>query len=185
MGNPAVIKKAFETGGMSLARGLTHMLGDIAHNGGMPSQVDKKAFEVGENIALSDGAVVFKNEVLELIQYAPKSEQVYACPLLLVPPQVNKFYVFDLSPEKSFVKYAVENGVQFFSVSWRNPTPGQQRDWGFETYVSALLEAIDAVQEITGSEDVKMLGACSGGMTMTALLGHLAASGDRKVNAAT
>ncbi len=184
MGNPAAIKKAFETGGMSLARGLTHMLGDIAHNGGMPSQVDKKAFEVGENIALSDGAVVFKNEVLELIQYAPKTEQVYARPLLLVPPQVNKFYVFDLSPEKSFVKYAVENGMQFFSVSWRNPTP-DQRDWGFETYVSALLEAIDAVREITGSEDVNMLGACSGGMTMMALLWHLAASGDRRVNAAT
>jgi polyhydroxyalkanoate synthase len=184
LGNPQAMKKFFETGGMSLARGLTNLIGDVAHNGGMPSQVDKSAFEVGDNLAVSEGAVVFRNEVLELIQYAPKTEQVHERPLVLVPPQVNKFYVYDLSPEKSFVRYAVENGVQFFAVSWRNPTP-EMRDWGFETYVAALLEAIDAVREITGSESVNMMGACSGGMTLVTLLGHLAATGDRRVNSAT
>lgn len=184
LGNPAAIKRFFETGGASLARGFENMVGDIVHNGGMPSQVDKEAFEVGENIALTPGAVVFKNEVLELIQYAPQTEQVHSRPLFLVPPQINKYYVFDMAPDKSFVEYAVKNGIQFFMVSWRNPTR-EHRDWGFETYVQALLEAIDATIDITGSEDVNVMGACSGGMTTAMLLGYLAAKGDPRINAAT
>src|SRR3989440_375084 len=145
LGNPAAMKQMYETGGASLVKGLTHMLEDLANNGGMPSQVDMKAFQVGKDLALSPGAVVFKNEVLELIQYQPTTPQVYSRPLLIVPPQVNKFYVMDLSPGKSIIRYLVGSGQQVFAISWRNPTP-QQRAWGFEAYDRAILEAIEAVR---------------------------------------
>src|SRR5262249_15579173 len=147
---------------------------DIATNGGMPSQVDKSAFQVGKNLAATPGGVVFRNEVCELIQYAPATGQVYARPLLFVPPQINKFYLIDLSPGKSFIEYAVRQGLQTFSISWRNPTAAQ-RNWGLETYLYSILEAIDSVREITGSPDVNIMGACAGAITMMALLAHLAA----------
>jgi polyhydroxyalkanoate synthase len=184
LGNPAAMKQMYETGGASVVKGLTHMLEDLANNGGMPSQVNMKAFQVGKDLGISPGAVVFKNEVLELIQYQPTTPQVYHRPLLLVPPQVNKFYVMDLAPGKSIVEYLVANGLQVFSISWRNPTP-EQRDWGFETYDQAILEAIEAVRSITGSPDVNMVGSCLGGMTLATLLGHLASLGDRRVHAVT
>src|SRR5207244_3440108 len=123
LGNPAAMKKMYETGGASLVKGLTHMLEDLANNGGLPSQVNMKAFQVGKDLGLSPGAVVFKNEVLELIQYKPTTQEVYHRPLLIVPPQVNKFYVMDLSPSKSILRYLVANGLQVFTISWRNPTP--------------------------------------------------------------
>ncbi len=184
LGNPAAMKQMYETGGASLVKGLTHMLEDLANNGGLPSQVNMKAFQVGKDLGISPGAVVFKNEVLELIQYQPTTPQVYRRPLLLVPPQVNKFYVMDLSPNKSIVRYLVANGLQVFTISWRNPTP-QQREWGFETYDLAILEAIEAVRAITASPDVNIVGSCLGGMTLATLLGHRAAQGDRSVNAVT
>jgi polyhydroxyalkanoate synthase len=184
LGNPAAMKQMYETGGASLVKGLTHMLEDLANNGGLPSQVNMKAFQVGKDLGISPGAVVFKNEVLELIQYQPTTPQVYRRPLLLVPPQVNKFYVMDLSPNKSIVRYLVANGLQVFTISWRNPTP-QQREWGFETYDKAILEAIEAVRAITASPDVNIVGSCLGGMTLATLLGHRAAQGDRSVNAVT
>ncbi len=184
LGNPTAMKKMYETGGASLVRGLTHMIEDLANNGGLPSQVDMKAFQIGKDIAITPGAVVFKNEVLELVQYQSATEQVYSRPLLTVPPQVNKYYVMDLSPNKSLLKFLVEGGMQVFAISWRNPTV-EHREWGFETYVRAILEAIDAVRAITGSEDVNISGACLGGMTLATLLGHLAAKHDKRVNAAT
>ncbi len=184
LGNPAAMKKMYETGGVSLVKGLTHMLGDLANNGGLPSQVDMKAFQVGKDLALSPGAVVFKNEMLELIQYQPTTPQVYRRPLLIVPPQVNKYYMMDLSPNKSLVRYLVANGVQVFAISWRNPTP-EDRDWGFETYDQAILEAIDVVRAITEGPDVNILGACLGGMTLATLLGYLAAREDRRIHAVT
>src|SRR2546421_377889 len=184
LGNPAAMKQMYETGGASLVKGLTHMLEDLANNGGMPSQVNMKAFQIGKDLAISPGAVVFKNEVLELIQYQPTTPQVSSRPLLIVPPQVNKFYVMDLSPGKSIIRYLVANGQQVFAISWRNPTP-QQREWGFETYDRAILEATEAVRAITGSPDVNISGSCLGGMTLATLLGHLAARGDRSVNAVT
>ncbi len=184
LGNPAAMKKMYETGGTSLVRGLTHMLEDLANNGGLPSQVDMKAFEPGKDLATSPGVVVFRNEVLELIQYQPTTPQVYRRPLLFVPPQVNKYYVMDLSPNKSLVGYLVANGLQVFTISWRNPTP-EHREWGFDTYDHAILEAIDVVRAITGSLDINILGACLGGMTLATLLGHLAARGDRRIHAVT
>ncbi|HEV2580408.1 MAG TPA: alpha/beta fold hydrolase, partial [Ktedonobacteraceae bacterium] len=184
LGNPAAMKKMHETGGASLVRGLTHMIEDLANNGGLPSQVDMKAFQVGKDLATAPGAVVFKNEVLELIQFKPTTPQVYSRPMLIVPPQVNKYYMMDLSPGKSLVQYVVASGIQVFTISWRNPTPAH-RDWGFETYDQAIMEAMAVVRAITGSEDVNISGACLGGMTLAMLLGHLAAKGDRRINTAT
>ncbi|MDP9938552.1 class II poly(R)-hydroxyalkanoic acid synthase [Ectopseudomonas alcaliphila] len=184
MANPAAVKRFFETGGKSLLDGLSHLAKDMVHNGGMPSQVSMEAFEVGKNLATTDGAVVFRNDVLELIQYKPITESVHERPLLVVPPQINKFYVFDLSPEKSLARFLLRSQVQTFVVSWRNPTKAQ-REWGLSTYIEALKEAIDVICAITGSKDVNMLGACSGGLTTASLLGHYAALGQQKVNALT
>ncbi len=184
MSNPAALKRFFETGGQSLLDGLSHLAKDLLNNGGMPSQVNMEAFEVGKNLATTEGAVVFRNDILELIQYGPITEQVHSRPLLIVPPQINKFYVFDLAPEKSLVRFSLRNGVQTFIISWRNPTKAQ-REWGLSSYIEALKEAIDAVLAITGSDSLNMLGACSGGITTAALLGHYAALGDNKVNAMT
>ncbi|PKM04322.1 MAG: class II poly(R)-hydroxyalkanoic acid synthase [Gammaproteobacteria bacterium HGW-Gammaproteobacteria-6] len=182
--NPAAIKRFFETGGKSLFDGLTHLAQDMANNGGMPSQVNMKAFEVGKNLAVTKGSVVFRNEVLELIQYKPLTEEVYERPVLVVPPQINKFYVFDLSPEKSLARYLTISHMQTFVVSWRNPTKAQ-REWGLSTYIEALKEAVDVVLSITGSKDLSMLGACSGGLTTASLLGHYAALKEKKVHSFT
>ena len=184
MANPAAVKRFFETGGKSLLDGLSHLAKDMVNNGGMPSQVNMAAFEVGKNLATTEGAVVFRNDVLELIQFRPVTEQVHERPLLVVPPQINKYYIFDLSPEKSLARFLLRSGVQTFVVSWRNPTKAQ-REWGLSTYIEALKEAIEVVCAITGSKDLNMLGACSGGLTTASLLGHYAALGDQKVHALT
>ncbi|NTZ83901.1 alpha/beta fold hydrolase [Burkholderia metallica] len=184
LGNPAALKKIVESGGASLVGGAKNLVADLLGNRGMPAQVDKTAFEVGRNLGTSPGVVVFRNEVLELIQYAPATAQVYSRPQLIVPPQINKFYVFDLSEGKSIVDYLVKQEFQVFAVSWRNPT-AEHGDWDLDTYVRALLEAIDAVRDITGSDDVNLHGACSGAMTISALLGHLACRGEKTVNATT
>ncbi|WP_062610462.1 alpha/beta fold hydrolase [Caballeronia calidae] len=183
-GNPAALKKLVKTRGASAVAGMKNLLTDSLGNKGMPSQVDKRAFRVGGNLGTSAGAVVFRNEVLELIQYAPATPNVHARPQLIVPPQVNKYYIFDLSPGKSIVEYLVKSEFQVFAVSWRNPTKAH-RDWDMDTYVAALIEAIEAVRDITGSDDVNLHGACSGAMTISALLGHLASRGEKTVNAAT
>ncbi|MFI8745693.1 class II poly(R)-hydroxyalkanoic acid synthase [Pseudomonas sp. NPDC077186] len=184
MANPAAVKRFFETGGKSLLDGLSHLAKDMVNNGGMPSQVNMAAFEVGKNLATTEGAVVFRNDVLELIQYKPITESVHERPLLVVPPQINKFYVFDLSPDKSLARFLLRSQVQTFVVSWRNPTKAQ-REWGLSTYIAALKEAIEVICAITGSKDVNMLGACSGGLTTASLLGHYAALGEQKVHALT
>jgi polyhydroxyalkanoate synthase len=184
LGNPAALKKVIDTGGASLLNGANNIVMDLLKNHGMPAQVNKTAFEVGKNLGTSKGAVVFRNEVLELIQYAPTTQQVSSRPQLIVPPQINKFYIFDLSEGKSIVDYLVKNELQVFVVSWRNPTAAQSH-WDLDTYVTALVEAIEAVREITGCDDVNLHGACSGAMTISALLGHLASKGDKTVNATT
>jgi len=174
--NPAALKRAIDSGGLSLLKGAKNLVHDLRHNGGLPSSVDKSKFAFGHNICLSPGAVIFRNEVLELIQYTPSTPEVLQRPLVVCPPQVNKFYALDLSPEKSFVKFAVDAGVQVFAVSWRNPTKAQ-RDWDMSTYVEALDEAVDVARKISGSPDVSLWGACSGGMTAAAYVGWLAATG--------
>ncbi|WP_372875708.1 class II poly(R)-hydroxyalkanoic acid synthase [Pseudomonas sp.] len=183
--NPLALKELFNTGGSSVLKGLGHLLDDLLHNDGLPSQVNKQAFEVGRSLAATPGAVVFRNELLELIQYKPMSEKQYLRPLLIVPPQINKYYIFDLSPDKSFVQYALKNGLQVFVVSWRNPTKAH-REWGLSSYVQAAEEAIDVCRAISASKDVNLLGACAGGLTIAALQGHLQAKRQlRKVASAT
>lgn len=184
VGNPAALKKFFDSGGRSVLSGVKQLVQDMLHNGGMPAQVDKSKFQVGKNLALSAGAVVFKNEVLELIQYQPKTEAVYSRPLLILPPPINKFYIFDLSPVKSVVDYALGSGLSTFAISWRNPTKAQ-KDWGLDTYVLAALDAIEAIREITGADDVNIMGTCVGGVTIAVLLGYLAAKGERRLHSAT
>lgn len=178
--NPSAIKRMVDTGGESLLAGLRNLVHDIRHNQGLPSSVDKSAFEIGRNIATSPGSVVFRNAVLEVIQYQSTTTEVRKRPLIVCAPQVNKFYAIDLSPDKSVVKYVVGQGFQLFAISWRNPTK-EQRHWDMSTYVEALDEAVDAVRQITGSDDVSMWGACSGGMTMACYLSTLASRGQRKV----
>ncbi len=182
--NPAALKKARATRGGSLMQGFRHAVDDFRHNNKMPSQVDKSQFKVGENLAATEGAVVFRNELLELIQYQPKTARVQQIPLLVVPPQINKFYVFDLTPEKSMFKFIVEQGLQLFTVSWRNPT-AEQRHWGMDDYISALTEAVEAVQAITGQPKLNLMGACSGGITASILAGYLNAAGNEAINALT
>ena len=183
--NPAAVKRAYDTGGGSVRRGLVNWLGDQRHNHGMPSMVDLKPFEKGETIAASPGSVIFRNEVCELIQYKPQHETVYERPILVVPPQVNKYYALDLSPGRSLFEYLLERGIQVFGISWRNPTR-EQRDWNFDTYVQAVIDAIDVIREITGSPDVNIMGGCLGGMTSALTQAHLAALGEEdRINSTT
>jgi polyhydroxyalkanoate synthase len=183
-GNPAALKKLVETGGISLLRGLENFVGDLVRNGGLPAQVDTRCFAVGKNLATTPGSVVLRTEVMELIQYGPTTDEVHQGPLLIVPPQINKFYVFDLAPKKSIIRYCLDAGLQTFVISWKNPTTAE-RGFGLDTYVAALEEAVDAMREITGSDDVNIWGSCSGGITTSAFLAHLAARGEAKVNSAT
>jgi polyhydroxyalkanoate synthase len=184
IGNPSALKKAFETGGGSLIRGLKNAYEDMTKNDGIVSQVDKRPFKVGENLATAPGAVVHRTEMMELIQYAPATDEVHATPFLIIPPQINKAYVNDLSPEKSIIRFLTGNGIQPFMVSWRNPT-AEHADWGLGDYVDALIEAIDVICEITKSKKVNISGACSGGITAATLLSKLTATGDDRINAAT
>jgi len=160
LGNPAAIKRLYETGGQSLIKGLKNAYNDVRFNGGMPSQVDGRPFKIGENIATSKGAVVYKTDMLELIQYQPLTEQVYKIPLMVIPPQINKFYANDLSPNKSIIRFLTSMGFQVFAVSWRNPSR-QHAHWGLEAYVDELIMASDAVQKITRSKRINVTGACS------------------------
>jgi len=183
-GNPAALKKLVDTRGASLVNGLENFVGDLLRNGGLPAQVDTTSFAVGKNLATTLGVVVYRTPVMELIQYHPTREEVHKRPLLIVPPQINKFYVFDLVPEKSIIRYCLDGSLQAFAISWKNPTPAE-RSFGIDTYVGALEEAVDVLRDITGSEDVNIWGSCSGGITMSAFLAHLAARGESKVHSAT
>jgi polyhydroxyalkanoate synthase subunit PhaC len=172
LANPAAAKRLIDSSGQSLLSGLKNYLEDLVKQGGMPSQVDMSAFKVGENLANTPGAVVFRNDLIELIQYTPMTPKVRKRPLLMTPPQINKFYAMDLSPDKSIAKFLLESGILTFCVSWRNPTVAN-RDWGLDTYVTALDDAVDAVREVTGSDDISMMGTCSGGITSAAYLATL------------
>ena len=179
--NPAALKRAFDTGGRSLARGLGHFVDDLRNNGGMPRMVDPDAFEVGRNLALSPGAVVQRDPMGEVLQYQPSTEQVSARPLLIIPPPINRFYVVDLSPGRSFVEYAVSQGTSTFLLSWRNPT-AEQGEWNLDNYAQRVSDAIDTVREVSGSDDVNVIGFCAGGIITTTLLNHLTAIGDERVH---
>jgi polyhydroxyalkanoate synthase subunit PhaC len=173
LGNPAALKHAFDTAGASVLRGLKNLAHDVRHNGGMPSQTDRTAFTVGQDLALTPGAVVHRTEVAELIQYAPSTPTVRRRPVLVIPPPIGRYYFLDLRPGRSFVEYAVSQGLQVFMLSWRNPQP-EQADWGMGDYGRGIVAALDTVREITGSDDVNTIGFCAGGILMSTVLSHLA-----------
>ncbi|HZC96325.1 MAG TPA: alpha/beta fold hydrolase [Bradyrhizobium sp.] len=179
--NPAAVRKFIDTGGQSLWNGLKNYLDDLTRNRGMPSMVDTTAFKVGENLAITPGAIVLRNELLELIQYTPTTPTVRRRPLLITPPQINKYYALDLSPDKSMIRFLLESGLQTFAISWRNPTAAN-RDWGLDTYVAALDEAVDAAREISGCDDISMMGTCSGGITSTAYFATLGSAAEKIKN---
>lgn len=174
--NPAAMKTFFETGGKSAVNGVQNLVKDMTENNGLPSSVDTSKFKVGENLAITPGDVVFRNDVIELVTYRPTTDKVYRRPLLIVPPQINKYYSVDMAPGKSMIEFLLANGIQPFCVSWRNPT-AEHRDWGMSTYIQALDEACDAALEVSGSDSVNIMGSCSGGITLSTYAGWLAANG--------
>lgn len=184
IGNPAAQKMAITSGGLSLVKGLKNAYDDMVHNKGMVSQVDKKPFKIGENIATSKGAVVLRTEMFELVQYAPTTDEVHAIPQLTIPPQINKMYINDLSPDKSVVKFQVDNGIQTFVISWKNPTK-DQGVWDMADYVNSCRLALDTVAAITGSKTVNVSAGCSGGQTAAMLASKMAADKDTKLGALT
>jgi polyhydroxyalkanoate synthase subunit PhaC len=183
--NPAALREAVDTSGLSLVKGAQNMLNDMAR-GGMPSMVDRKQFKVGTDVAATPGAVVYRDEMFELLQYQPTTPKVRAIPLLMVPPQINRHYIIDLAPGRSLVEFAVSQGIQAFMVVWRNPSSlrGEGR-WGLDDYIAAAERAAEVVKKIAHSEQLNMLGLCAGGITTSYVLAHLAAIGDDSVKSAT
>ena len=181
--NPAALKRAVETGGASIAEGTRNLLHDIKE--GKLSMVDATAFAPGRNLALSPGKVVYRNKLIELIQYAPKTDAVHEVPLLILPPWINKFYILDLQPKNSMVRHLVEQGFTVFMVSWRNPDSTMEGTT-IEDYVDlGPLAASDVVREITGSKTVNVMGYCIGGTLLAMTLAWLAARGDQRFGAVT
>ncbi|TRD12449.1 alpha/beta fold hydrolase [Erythrobacter insulae] len=177
VGNPIAQKQIINSGGLSLIKGLQNAYNDLVHNKGMVSQVDKRPFKIGENIATSKGAVVHRTEMYELVQYTPTTDEVYAIPQMTIPPQINKMYINDLSPEKSIIKWQVDNGLQTFVISWRNPSKDQGH-WDMADYIASCEEALAIVSDITGSKKVNVSAGCSGGQTASVLASKLAATGN-------
>jgi polyhydroxyalkanoate synthase len=184
LGNPAALKHVLETGGLSVARGARNLLRDIRTNRGMPSTVDRGVLKVGTDLAATPGAVVYRDEVCEVLQYAPTTSSVRSRPVLLVPPQIGKYYFMDLAPGRSFVEHAVAHGLQFFVTSWRNVSR-EQADWGLDTYAQAVERMIDVVREVSRSDDVNLISLCAGGMLSSTVLSHFAATGDTRVHSAS
>ncbi|HTJ90392.1 MAG TPA: class I poly(R)-hydroxyalkanoic acid synthase [Acidocella sp.] len=181
--NPVAVRRALETGGVSLADGVRNLMHDLAE--GRLSMVDTEAFAPGRNLALSPGKVVYRNKLIELIQYEPKTAQVHQMPLLIFPPWINKFYIMDLQPRNSMVRYLVEAGFTVFMTSWKNPDASMEGTT-IEDYVEqGQLAASDVVREITGSPTVNVVGYCIGGTLLAMTLALLAARGDKRFNAAS
>jgi polyhydroxyalkanoate synthase subunit PhaC len=175
--SPLGWKALIDTGGQSAVRGVRHFISDMLSAPRVPSMVDPDAFALGETIATTPGSVVYRTEEFELIQYAPQTDEVYATPLLMVPPVINKFYIMDIAPGRSMIEYFVRQGVQVFAISWRNPT-AENRNWGFDTYGQAILNALEAVEKITQTDRTHLQASCSGGILAAMTAAHLNAIGE-------
>src|SRR5919112_824076 len=174
--NPAALRRIAETGGTSLAEGTRNLLADLRE--GRLSMTDTTAFKLGENIAVTPGKVVYRNELIELIQYEPQTEQVHEVPILFIPPWINKYYILDLSEKNSLVKYLVEQGFTVFMISWKNPDASMEQT-KFEDYMTeGPLAAARVVKDITGSERINPVGYCVGGTLLAVMLAWLAAGED-------
>lgn len=185
--NPTVLRRIKETEGKNLIKGLEHLLEDLDRGRGrlQLSMTDDTAFEVGKNIATTPGKVVYQNELMQLIQYEPSTEQVYTRPFLLIPPWINKFYVLDLQPKNSMIKWLVDQGHSVFVISWVNPGP-ELAEKGFADYMhQGPLAALDAIEQATGEREVNALGFCIGGILTSSTLAYMAAKGDKRIASAT
>jgi polyhydroxyalkanoate synthase len=177
--NPAVVKEAYDTGGRSMARGATLFLEDLVRNGGQPSPVDTSSFELGRNLAATPGRVVFRNDLIELLAYEPTTARVRAQPIVYSPPWINKYYVLDLSPGRSFIEFAVAHGFTVFAISYRNPDR-RMASLTLDDYVrDGLLAAVDQASELTGSPKVNLVSVCVGGTLAAIALAVLATRGER------
>jgi polyhydroxyalkanoate synthase len=185
--NPEVLRETFASSGRNLVQGMANLAHDMDKSGDILSisQTDTDAFEVGRNIATTPGKIVFQNDLLQLIQYAPTTESVYERPLLIVPPWINKFYILDLGPQKSFIRFAVSKGFTVFVVSWVNPDERLAHKT-FEDYMTeGILAATDAVKREIGSDKVNVIGYCVGGTLLGTTLAYLAARGEEPFSSAT
>jgi polyhydroxyalkanoate synthase len=183
--NPAVIEETARSGGENLERGYKNVLEDFRENDGRPALVDKSAFEVGKNVATTPGTVIFRNELIELIQYTPTTPAVGAKPLVIVPPWINKYYILDLQPKNSFIKFAVDSGLTTFVISWRNPDTSMA-DVTMEDYLElGPLTAARVASAISRSPDVNLVGYCIGGTLVSMMLAYLAKTEEILVNSVT
>ena len=178
--NPQVIHETIATGGQNLVKGIQHLLRDVS--AGQLKITDTDAFAVGKNLAITPGQVVYRNELIELIQYAPMTKQVHTIPLLIVPPWINKYYILDLQQQNSFVRFLVEHGFTVFVISWKNPDASMEQI-NFDDYVSlGPLAALDIIKEITGSPKVNTMGYCIAGTLLATVPPYLASKGDETIN---
>ena len=185
--NPEVLRTTLQSNGENLVMGMQHLLEDVERGHGklQIQQTDMTAFEVGRNIALTPGKVVFQNDLIQLLQYEPSTDKVYKRPLLIFPPWINKYYILDLTAEKSFVKWAVAQGYTVFVVSWVNPD-ARQAMYSFESYMlEGAYAALDAVEKATGEREVNCIGYCIGGTMLSSTLAHMAAKKDDRIKSAT
>ena len=183
--NPAALKRAFDTGGLSVLRGVRSFVNDVLYNKGRPRQVDTSPFTLGENLACTPGKVVFRNELMELIQYEPQTDEVHEIPILCSPPWINKYYIMDLAPGKSLVEWAVQHGHTVFMISYRNPDESLRETTMDDYLIHGPRAAMDVVAEISGERRVNILGLCLGGALTAMLVAYLAAIGDQRVNSIT
>ena len=185
--NPEVLRKTAETGGENLLKGLNNLLGDLERGKGKLhiKMTDLEAFKLGENIGVSPGKVVFQNDLIQLIQYTPGTEKVLKRPLLIAPPWINKFYILDLRPRNSFVRWAVSQGHTVFMISWVNPDE-KLAEKGFEDYMTdGYLAALDAIEQATGEREVNAIGYCLGGTLLASTLAYMATRKDNRIRSAT
>ena len=178
---PEAIRKAMETGGESLVKGVQHYFDDLQHNHGYPAVADRNAFELGRDVATTPGKVVFRNDLFELIQYQPTTPQVHEKPLLYVFSQVNRYYLGDLTPDRSLFKQLVDNGIQVFAMSWKNPAR-TDANWSLDTYTQGVIEAVRITRSITGQDDVDLIGLCAGGIVAATAAGLLKKRGEDWIN---
>ena len=178
LSNPEVLKRMIEAGGLNFLRGGRQFARDVSHPPRLPANVNGAEFALGRNIAVSSGAVVVRDDRFELIQYQATGSELRGVPLLIVPPMINKFYIFDLAPGRSLIEYLVGRGQQVFMISWRNPDE-RHRDWGLDSYAGAVVDALDAIAEISGVERAHVLGNCAGGMLAATMASHLADVGEQ------
>ena len=183
--NPAAVKRAMETGGASLATGARNFLDDLLRNGGRPRQVDTSSFRVGENLAATPGKVVFRNELMELIQYAPQTPKVRAVPMLASPPWINKYYIMDLAPGRSFIEWAVQHERTVFAISYRNPDASMRGVTLDDYLIHGPRDALDVIQDITGAPKIDITGLCLGGALTGMLAAYLAGTGDDRIGSVT